>query len=215
MDDDRAAAPLDRYEVLMELVDAYRWTADWPELVRTVEQAVTIAEQIGDIELVAQAAVSTTVGALWQSARHGGAHPEIIAALRRCLERLPSADHPTRCRVMLSLANELYYGATFGERQALVDEALAMAERLGDERLLLDANQIAFAALWTSDTARTGSAMRPAAWSLPAGSARSGPSWCRPRCERWCWVSWGWSRRCGRPWRRRTRRPSGCGCRTG
>jgi hypothetical protein len=154
MDDDPAASPLDRYEVLMQLVDAYRWTADWPELVDTVEQAVTIADQIGDIELVAQAAVSTTVGALWQSARHGGVHPEIIVALRRCLERLPTADHPTRCRVMLSLANELYYGTTFAERQALVAEALAMAERLADERLQLDANQIAFAALWTSDTAR-------------------------------------------------------------
>ena len=154
MDDDPAALPLDRYEMLMQLVDAYRWTADWPELVRTVEQAVQVAEQIGDIELVAQAAVSTTIGALWQSARHGGAHPEIIAALRRCLERLPAADHPTRCRVMLSLANELYYSASFAERHALVTEALAMAERLADERLLLDANQIAFAALWTSDTAR-------------------------------------------------------------
>jgi hypothetical protein len=153
MADDHVASPLDRYEVLMQLVDAYRWTAEWPELIRTVEQAVQIAERIGDIELVAQAAVSTTVGALWQSARHGGVHPEIIAALRRCLERLPSADHPTRCRVMLSLANELYYGATFGERQALGAEALAMAERLGDERLLVDANQIAFAALWVSDTA--------------------------------------------------------------
>ena len=137
----------------MQLVDAYRWTADWPELVRTVEQAVQIAEQVGDVELVAQAAISSTIGALWYSARHGGVHTGVIAALRRCLDRLPPSDHPTRCRVMLSLANELYYSATFGERQAFVTEALAMAERLADDRLLLDANQIAFAALWTSDTA--------------------------------------------------------------
>jgi hypothetical protein len=54
---------------------------------------------------------------------------------------------------MLSLANELYYGATFAERRALVDEAVAMARRIDDDALLLDACQVAFAALWCPATA--------------------------------------------------------------
>jgi DNA-binding SARP family transcriptional activator len=162
MAEDGTAGPLDRYEVLMQLIDAYRWTAMWPEMVRYVEAAIAVAEEIGDVELLAQAAGSTTIGALWQSAPYGEVHAGIVAALRHCLERLPTSDSPTRCRVMLSLANELYYGATFAERLALVEEALAMAERLVDDRLLLDANQIAFAALWCRATTerRLGFAVR-------------------------------------------------------
>jgi hypothetical protein len=54
---------------------------------------------------------------------------------------------------MLSLALEIYYGSTFEERRALCDEGLAMARRLGDEALLLDACQLAFTALWRPSTA--------------------------------------------------------------
>lgn len=150
---DPEATPRDRYDVLLHLVDAYRWSAMWPELTATVEQAVAIAESIGDAELVARAAISTTQGALWQSAAHGQVHEAIVAALRRCLDELPTEDGVLRCRSMLSLANELYYGASFEERRALVDEALAMARRIGDEALLLDACQIGYVALWRTSTA--------------------------------------------------------------
>jgi hypothetical protein len=66
---------------------------------------------------------------------------------------LPPEDGALRCRVLLGLANELYYGASFEERRALVDEGLAMARRLKDEDLLLDACQIAFVSLWSTGTA--------------------------------------------------------------
>ena len=71
----------------------------------------------------------------------------------RSLDRLPPEDGALRCRVLLGLANELYYGASFEERRALVDEGLAMARRLEDEDLLLDACQIAFVSLWSPGTA--------------------------------------------------------------
>ena len=54
---------------------------------------------------------------------------------------------------MLSLANELYYGSTLAERTALVEEALAMAQRLGDKALLLHGDLVGFAAFWVSATA--------------------------------------------------------------
>lgn len=153
MADDPAAQTLDRYDVLMQLVDAYRWTARWPELVEAEEAAVRAAQEIGDVELVSRAACSATLGALWQSAPYGEVNATVVAALRWCLERLPAEDSPGRCRTMLGLANELYSGATFEERLALIEEALAMAERLGDDELLLDANQVGFTALWCSSTA--------------------------------------------------------------
>jgi hypothetical protein len=153
LDQDPEATARERYDLLMQLIDAYRWSASWPELTASVERAVAVAEELGEVELVAEAAMATTRGALWQSAAHGEVHHGIVAALRRSLDRLPAADSPLRCRVMMSLANELYYGAGFAERRALVDEGIAMARRLGDEELLLDVCQIAFVSLWTSGTA--------------------------------------------------------------
>ena len=153
MPGDRAVTDRERYDVLLDLIDAHRWSAMWTELTAAVEEAVEVGTRLGDPELVARAAISTTQGALWQSAAHGQVHATIVAALRRCLAELPPQDGPLRCRVMLGLANELYYGSTFEERRALVDEALAMARRLGDDLLLLDACQIAFVTLWRPSTA--------------------------------------------------------------
>ena len=153
MPDDPEATRRDRYDVLMHLVDAHRWAANWTELIGSVEDAVRVAEEIGDPELVARAAIATTQGTLWQSAAPGQVHEAILAALRRSLEQLPEADDPLRCRVLLGLANELYYCSPFSERRALVDDALAMARRLGDDNLLLDACQISFSSLWFAGTA--------------------------------------------------------------
>jgi hypothetical protein len=121
--------------------------------VETAESAVAVAEdELHDVTLAAQAAVLTTVGAIWQSAQYGEVHEGMVAALRRSLERLPEADDPLRCRVMMGLANELYYVAGFDEREALAEEALAMALRLDDEALQLDAYQLCFTGLWARHT---------------------------------------------------------------
>ena len=149
----------------MRLVDAYRWVGRWTELTGCVEEAIDVAESLGDTERVAQAAISTTVGALWQSAEPGDVHVRVVAALRHALDALPAADSPLRCRVLLSLANETYWASGYAERRALVDEALTMADRLDDPEVQLDSHQIAFAALWCPRTAKerlahTGEAMR-------------------------------------------------------
>jgi hypothetical protein len=156
----------------MQLVAAYRWAAMWPELTATVQQAVDVADRMGDPVRAAQAAISTTQGALWQSAPHGAVHEGIVSALRRSLEALPAEDSRLRCRCMLSLANELYYAVSFAERRALVAEALAMAERIGDPALLVDANQIAFVSLWSAVTAeeRLGYAERALALCRETGA---------------------------------------------
>ena len=39
---------------------------------------------------------------------------------------------------MIALATEIYYGSSAQEREALCEQALAMARRLGDERVLLE-----------------------------------------------------------------------------
>ena len=153
LDQDPAGTARDRYDLLMDLGDAQRWRGAWSQLLETIERAIVVADQIGDVELLARAASGMTVGALWQSPPHGEMHEAVIAALRRSLEELPQHDDRLRCRVMLSLANELYYSATFEERRALVEEALAMARRLDDDALVLDACQIGYVSIWRADTA--------------------------------------------------------------
>jgi len=154
MSEDSEATPRERYDVLMLLVDAYRWSAMWPELVAAVEQALRVArDELGDVELTARAAGATSQGALWQSAGHGEVHEDVVSALEWSLERLPLADGATRCRALLSLANEVVHRSPLSERQELADEALQMARRLGDETLLLDACQVAFASTWWAGTA--------------------------------------------------------------
>jgi hypothetical protein len=62
----------------------------------------------------------------------------MVETLRRTLQALPPQDDALRCRVMLSLAVELYYREDAArERSALVDEGLAVARRTGDPALRL------------------------------------------------------------------------------
>jgi DNA-binding SARP family transcriptional activator len=143
----------ERYDVLMDLADAQRWSGDWEGLVGTAEQAIAVADEIGDVLLLGRAATATSVGALWQSGPHGSVNEVVVGALRRVLEGLPPTDGALRCRVMLALALEIYYGSTFEERRALVEEGIAMARRIGDDALLLDACQLAYVALWRQSTA--------------------------------------------------------------
>ncbi|WP_157581671.1 AfsR/SARP family transcriptional regulator [Phycicoccus sp. Soil803] len=143
----------ERYDVLMDLADAQRWSGDWEGLVGTAEQAIAVADEIGDVVLLGRAATATSVGALWQSGPHGSVNEVVVGALRRVLQGLPTTDGALRCRVMLALALEIYYGSTVEERSALVEEGIAMARRIGDEALLLDACQLAYVALWRSATA--------------------------------------------------------------
>ncbi|CCH76795.1 Transcriptional activator domain [Nostocoides japonicum T1-X7] len=150
---DPTATLRDRYDLLMLLVESYRWRTLWPQLVATIEEAIEVAEEIGDPDLVGGAAISMTVGGLWRSAPAGEVNPVVVDALRRTLDALPEGDGPLRCRVMASLANETFYAASHGERRALLEESLAMARRLGDRRLLLDVCQILTVTLSEPDAA--------------------------------------------------------------
>lgn len=153
LDGDAQATLRDRYDVLMALIEEYRWAAQLPDLVATVEQTIVVGKQLRDPEAVARAAISTTMGVLWRSGPPGGINEEVVAALRGSLDRLPPEDSELRCRSMLALANELDVTLSYAERRALCDEALAMARRLGDRMLVMDACQISFVALWLPRTA--------------------------------------------------------------
>jgi DNA-binding SARP family transcriptional activator len=152
LDLDGTATPRDRYDIVMALIDARRWLAMWSDMVAGVEQAIELGREIGDVELVARAAIATNQGSLWHSAPHGEVHEGVIAALRESLTGLPTGDGALRCRVMLSLAHELGHLASLDERRTLVAEAVAMAERIGDPALLLEARMGTWMPTWARST---------------------------------------------------------------
>jgi DNA-binding SARP family transcriptional activator len=153
IDLDPDATLSDRYELLLARADATRWAARWDDLTDAVEEAITVADEIGDPELLARAAVATTRGALWQSRTFGETKETVVGAQRRALDALPAGDSALRCTLLISLANELYYTATEAECQLLVSEGLEMARRIGDEALLMEMCSAAFLAVWHPWTA--------------------------------------------------------------
>ena len=131
--DDRA-----RFEILTDLADVLRRAGRWVELRGVAHEAIEVADDLGDVDLLVRAGEMTSTGSLWTPAG-GDRRRGVVGALRRALDGLPAGDDPRRCRVMLALAGEIYYGATTQEREALAEEAVAMARRLGDPELILDA----------------------------------------------------------------------------
>lgn len=160
---DPTATDQDEYDVLVDLALADRAAGDWLNLRPVAHRAVAVAERLDDAEALARAAVLTSTDALWQSAQHGEVDEEMVDALRRALDRLPATDNELRCRTMLALAGELYYGVAPREREALADEAVAMARRLGDPALIVAACQAAFVTTW-----RPGTVKARAAWAEEA-----------------------------------------------
>ena len=154
MADDPDATPRQRYDVLLRLVDAYRWSRD----VAGADRHGRAGRRGGRGDRRPGA------GRRRRDLDHPGRAVAVGARTARCTRAWCARCAPasTGCRrrtvhcaagCCSALANELYYGASFEERRALVDEGLAMARRLGDETLLLDACQIAFVSLWSTGTA--------------------------------------------------------------
>ncbi|MFC4784803.1 BTAD domain-containing putative transcriptional regulator [Nocardioides sp. MAHUQ-72] len=151
--EDPTADDRDRFDLLVALADAERRVGDWVRVRQVAHRALQHARRLDDPDLLAQAGIITSTDALWQSTQHGEVDPVVTAALRDALDRLPHGDDPRRCRVMLALASEIYYGTGPAEREALATEAVAMARRLDDPGLTLWACLGAAIAVWRSETA--------------------------------------------------------------
>ena len=156
---DPAARDLDRYWLLRARLGACAAMGDVSGLQANVDEAIEIARGIGDPTLVAEAAVAPSRGSMWQPRTYGTVHEPVVAALRDAITALPTNDSRLRCQVLLSLACELYYGSSVAERDALADEAVAMARRLSDPALLSYACQMAYLATWRPSTVAARSAL--------------------------------------------------------
>jgi hypothetical protein len=151
---DPAATGRERYDLLMSRVEACRPGSDLAGLDEAQTAAAAAAAALGDVSLVATAAIAAVDGSVWLPRAHGTVHPTLVGTLRSALWRLPAADSELRCRVMLALAAELYFVPdTQHEREALVEQGLAISRRLDDPVLVVWACTAAFMAVWRPATA--------------------------------------------------------------
>ena len=145
---DAASSPADRYELLVALAEACRWSSRLTEMVQAADEALLLADELADPARVVRASAAASAGAIWPVRAYGTVNVEVVAVMRRALDALPPGDSELRCRLLLCLAGELYYGASPHEIDALVDEGVAMARRLDDAGLLIDVCQAGAVARW-------------------------------------------------------------------
>jgi tetratricopeptide (TPR) repeat protein len=104
------------------------------------DEALAAAERAGDVTLLAEAALAYGEIGLWQVRPYGTIDQRVVTAMSRALREIDPDDCALRARLLVGLAVALYYDE--GERrrgEALAREAVAMARRLEDRRLLVEA----------------------------------------------------------------------------
>jgi DNA-binding SARP family transcriptional activator len=151
---DETATAEERNEVAMSACRALVRAGLWERFIGRVEEAAASAEARGEVDLAAEFACMPAEAGPWTPRAYGTDDPGAISRLRRLLELLPSRDSPLRCRSMLALGSELYFRpGSAQERQALVDEGLTMARRIGDPALIGRVSQRAALVIWRGGNA--------------------------------------------------------------
>jgi hypothetical protein len=105
-------------------------------------EAVALAKGLDDSDLLARAALS--LGGFGLSP--GIVDEELVGVLEEALAAVDPADQALRARLLVRLAVAIYWSQQPDRRDALVDEAVAIARRLGDPATLafvLDQGRIA------------------------------------------------------------------------
>jgi tetratricopeptide (TPR) repeat protein len=130
-----APDPVLRGELLADLGDAERRVGDVEAARRTFEQAMALARRLEPARggpLLARA----VLGIAGSGAEVGRADPALVQLLDDALAAIAPADGPLRARLLARLAAELAYVPDDARHGRLSEEAVAMAERLGDPETL-------------------------------------------------------------------------------
>ena len=151
--DPKAPAPADqrtRADLLLGYGRALWAAGDRASADTAFWEVVELARSLDDPELLADAAIDLSGRHGWREA--GVSNPQIVALLEDAIERLPPTDSPLRAMVIARLASELYFLAdTHDRRVALRQEAIAMADRIGDPRTRLSVLDVGFGGVVSPD----------------------------------------------------------------
>jgi class 3 adenylate cyclase/tetratricopeptide (TPR) repeat protein len=117
-------------DLAIGLGTAQRQTGD-PTFRDTLLDAARRAADLDDTERLVAAALANFRGFL---STIGAVDAEQVEVLEMALDRL-STDCPERALVLATLCSELLAGSTLERRQSLADEAISIAESLGDDAI--------------------------------------------------------------------------------
>jgi DNA-binding SARP family transcriptional activator len=136
------------YDLLLELATEAAYAARWPDVEAAVLEAMALGRMLGSPRLVGQAAVAMTRYCNWLPHVIDAVFEDAIDDLRWGLAHVED-DVPTRCRLQLALAVELYYveGAA-AERQALAESGMVLARSVADPSLVAWAAGAACMVAW-------------------------------------------------------------------
>jgi len=125
-------------ELLLALGEAQvRAGAELAVRSETFQRAAALARQLGEPQLLAQAASGLlTRVSVPQIARSSDTH---VALLREALEAVGPDDSGARARLLGGLALATHFSDPYSHRLALSAEAVAVARRVGDPRILSSA----------------------------------------------------------------------------
>jgi len=127
--DPGASHPRERGELIVALARA-RWSAGATEVARgAFLEAVQVARQSGDAEILARAAL----GLVGRSDVTPGVNRGAVSLLEESLEALSGEDSALRAELLARLGTELYYDEDPSRSDQLTKDALEMAERVGNQ----------------------------------------------------------------------------------
>ena len=122
--------------VQLELVRVQLDAGDVIAARETRAAAIRTADRTDDPELPWRALVALDAPAVWTLHSYAEIDLDIAARTEHALASLPGGDSELRCRLLGTLAAELYDGSDDPRCDTLSREAVEMARRLGDPRLL-------------------------------------------------------------------------------
>ena len=133
-----------RCELLIGLAEAQYRAGEFAAARDSFKAAAELAQKIGAPEILGKAALGFGV-------MFGDAHnvdTEAVGLLNRALAMLPNEDSVLKAQLLAHVAVKLYLSHDFKFRSELIDQAIAIARRLGDQDCLLFVLNSKRRALW-------------------------------------------------------------------
>jgi tetratricopeptide (TPR) repeat protein len=144
-----AADDARRCDLLLALGESHHRAGAHRRAKAAFRQAASLARELRSPERVARAAL----GYGGPRGSFGVVDRELVSLLEEALATLGRRDDAVRARLLARLAMELYFAGAAEQRATLVDEAVAIARRLGDPATIAYALNARYAALWSPENA--------------------------------------------------------------
>lgn len=142
------AEPAERCETLIRLGEA-ECQAARPGFRETLLEAGRVADELGDADRMARAALANSRGL---ASSFGQVDRERVTALERAGAANRHAPPARRARLLSLQAMELQFDPDHERRRGLAEDGLALAREAHDPRVLFDVLRDAFHAVWSTDT---------------------------------------------------------------